>query len=137
MKPLGIMLLSAVFTTIIFGGFMMWHDSNNHARCPISALALDGGDCANSINSFGLAISHLNAVLTVSTGIVVWPIIVSVIIALGIFLPFGAKGPPRMHSFGYSERDGNGKTDIFRAKFLRWLSFFEKRDPLALAAAKT
>lgn len=133
-SALSIILISATLTAIVFGGFMMYHDSNGHAQCPISAL--DGNNCANIINPFSQAVSHLASIINISTGIVVWPVVLFLILALGIFFNFSTGSPPQTSSSAYFEFNNGDRADIFKAKFLRWLSILGKRDPWEFSAAK-
>ena len=70
---LGIILISVTLTTIVLGGFMISHNTENHIQCPISIFG--SNDCANIINPFKFARSHVNTIIGASAGIVISPLI--------------------------------------------------------------
>ncbi len=133
-RSLSIILITATVATILLGGFMMYHD--NYSQCPISNL--DNNTCTSIANPFAQAISHLNTIIGILAGIVVWPAAVMLLpflLVLGIFFNFLTANSPRAN-FAYLRFSNNAGTLVFRGRFLRWLSFLEKRDPLIIAAAK-
>ena len=136
MKPaLGIILISATLTTIVLGGFMISHNSSNHIQCPISALTNNG--CANIMNPFEFAISHINTIIGVSTGITVMPLLF-LVLAIGALLALPvsyATGPPQKSFFAYAAARENPQVASAH-KWLNWLSVLEKRDPWEFSAAK-
>lgn len=135
-SALGIILISATLTTIVLGGFMISHNSGNHIQCPISIFG--SNDCANIINPFKFAISHINTIVGISTGIIISPLIFLILAASMLFaiLVFGASWPPQTNFFAYDGSANKNHQVASTQKWLSWLSVLEKRDPLVLSAAK-
>ncbi len=134
-SALGIILISATLTTIVLGGFMISHNSANHIQCPISIFG--SNDCANIINPFKFAISHINTIIDISAGITVMPLLllvlaISMVLALSIFT---AAGPPQKSFFAYAVTHKNPYVASTQ-KWLSWFSVLEKRDPWEFSAAK-
>lgn len=135
-SALGIILISATLTTIVLGGFMISHNSGNHIQCPISIFG--SNDCANIINPFKFAISHISTIISVSVGITVLPLVflvlaISIIFALSVS---ATAGPPQKSFFAYAVTNENPQVTSAR-KWLGWLSVLEKRDPWEFSAVKT
>ncbi len=134
-SALGIILISATITTIVLGGFMISHNSGNHIQCPISIFG--SNDCANIINPFKFALSHINTIIGVSAGITVLPLVFLVLaisILFALFVSANA-GPPRKSFFVYAITNENPQIASAQ-KLLCWLSVLEKRDPWEFSAAK-
>ncbi len=134
-SALGIILISATLTTIVLGGFMISHNSGNHIQCPTSIFG--SNDCANIINPFKFAISHINTIIGISTGITVMPLLF-LVLAMGALFALSVSyvtGPPQKSFFAYAVSDENPRI-ISIQKWLSWLSVLEKRDPWEFSAAK-
>src|SRR3989344_7448496 len=121
---LGIILISATLTTAVLGGFMISHNSDNHIQCPIAALSNNG--CANIINPFEFAISHIKTIIGISTGIYVSPLIllflvISILLALSVS---ATASPPQKSFFAHAAVYENPRVASTR-KWLDWLSVFE------------
>ena len=134
-SALGIILISATLTTAVLGGFMISHNSDNHIQCPIAALSNNG--CANIMNPFEFAVSHIKTIIGISTGIYVSPLIllflvISVLFALSVS---AAASPPQKSFFARVVAYENPRVASTR-KLLGWLSALEKRDPWEFSAAK-
>ncbi|MDP3948846.1 MAG: hypothetical protein Q8Q17_02765 [bacterium] len=134
-SALGIIIISATLTTIVLGGFMISHNSSNHIQCPISIFG--SNDCTNIINPFKFAVSHINTIIGISTGITVMPLIFLVLalsMLFTLYVPDGA-GPPQKSFFARTVAYENPRIASTR-KLLGWLSALEKRDPWEFSAAK-
>jgi len=134
-SALGIILISATLTTIVLGGFIISHNSDKHTECPIAALSNNG--CANIMNPFEFAISHIKTIVGISMGISISPLILLslVIITLFALSVFAAAGPPQKSFSAYVAAHENLQF-ASTPKLLGWLSVLEKRDPLIFTAAK-
>ena len=134
-SALGIILISAIFTTAVLGAFTIHMDSGSHIRCPIAAF--QGNNCTNISNPLEFTISHISAILGISIGVIVPPI-VFLLFAFGIFFAFFAfdSAPPRFRAFTYSQYTDGNRQNISQQKWLRWFSVLEKRDPSEFFAAK-
>jgi hypothetical protein len=135
-SALGIILISVTLTTIVLGGFMISHNTENHIQCPISIFG--SNDCANIINPFKFALSHVNTIIGASAGIVISPLIflIFAISMLLVLFVFGAVGPPQINFLRASGKSCENPSIASTQKWLNWLSVLEKRDPLVLSAAK-
>ena len=132
---LGIILISATLTTIVLGGFLISHSFSDHTQCPISALS--GNGCANIMNPFEFAISHIRTITGISTGITVMPLLL-LVLAIGALLAISvsiAAGPPQKSFFANAVADKNLEV-VSTQKLLGWLSVLEKRDPWEFSAVK-
>jgi len=132
---LGILLISATLTTAVLGGFMISHNSSNHIQCPISIFG--SNDCTNIINPFKFAVSHINTIIGISTGITVMPLIFLVLalsMLFALYVPNGAS-PPQKSFFARVVAYENPRVASTR-KLLGWLSALEKRDPWEFSAVK-
>ncbi len=136
-SALVIILISVTITTIILGGFMISHNSSNHIKCPISALTNNG--CANIMNPFEFAISHIRTIIGISTGISILPFIFLILTASILFALFiyAASEPPQKSFFAYAGSADENQPIASTQKLLDWLSVLEKRDPWEFSAAKT
>ncbi|MDO8664589.1 MAG: hypothetical protein Q7K44_03560 [Candidatus Liptonbacteria bacterium] len=132
---LGIILISVTLTTIVLGGFMISHNSSNHIQCPISIFG--SNNCANIINPFKFALSHINTIIGISTGITVMPLLF-LVLAISMFFVLSVPavaGLPQKSFFAYATADKNLRISSTQ-KWLGWLSVLEKRDPWEFSAAK-
>ncbi|GEM_PF-5381093 len=135
-SALGIILISATLTTIVFGGFMISHYSSNHTQCPISIFG--SNNCADIVNPFEFAISHINTIIGVSTGIIASSLAFLALAASMFFAIFiyAISEPPQKSFFVYASSVGKNSPIVSTQKWLDWLSVLEKRDPWKFSAAK-
>ena len=135
-SALGIILISATLTTIVFGGFMISHNSGNHIQCPISIFG--SNNCANIINPFKFALSHINTIIGVSAGIIISPFLFFIFATSMLFslFVFGALWPPQINFLRTSGYINENALTTSTQKWFSWLSVLEKRDPLVLSATK-
>ena len=135
-RALGIILISATLATIVLGGFVVSHNSDNHTQCPIAALSNNG--CPSIMNQFEFALSHIKTIVSISTGVVVLPFIFLILAASMLFIlfVFGAPWSPQINFFTRNNLLNKNREIVSPQKWLSWLSVLEKRDPSIFAAAK-
>ena len=128
-STLDIILIVATLAMAIGGAFTMLHVSGDHVRCPLAALA--GNTCANIVDPFAFAISHMTALLGFFTGVIVRPV-VSLALGFSALVAFSflsVSGPPQLPLFARARSADGDRRNAAKQKWLRWFSVLEKRDP--------